>query len=107
MIKYFDHQGPKVILVLLDMTVSVFEYLEINTWKCIDKRWMFIEKFLNGPYFTKFRNAMLAFKELVRNKAGDQWGLGKLEDVCSDYFWVFCNTNGLGYNGEYTTSKDR
>ena len=43
-IKYFDYQGPKVIWVLREMTVSVFEHLGITTWKGIYQRWMFIEQ---------------------------------------------------------------
>ena len=49
---------------------------------------------------------MIAFKELVRNEAGDQWGLGKPEYVCSYDFWALYNTNDLGCNGEDTTAKD-
>ena len=41
-IKYFYHQGPKVIHMLRDMTVSVFEHFGITTWKGIYQRWVFI-----------------------------------------------------------------
>ena len=65
-IKYFDHQGPKVIRVLREITVIVFEHLEITTWKGIDQRWMFIDQVLKGTDLTKFRNSMLTFKEIAR-----------------------------------------
>ena len=50
------------------MAFSIFEHLEITTWKDMYQRWMFIEQFLKGTYLTKFRNSMLTFKELVRKK---------------------------------------
>ena len=96
MIKYFDYQGPKVIWVLREMTVSVFEHLGITTWKGIYQRWMFIEQVIKGPDLTKFRKAMLAFKGLVRSESGYQWGIDKPEDVWSYDFWEVCKTNGLG-----------
>ena len=89
------------------MTVSIFEHLGITTWKDIYQRWMFIENVLKGQDLTKFRNAMLAFKELFRSENGYHWGLGKPEYMCSDYFWELFKTNGLGYNGEDTTAEDR
>ena len=59
-IKYFDHQGPKIVHVLRDMMVSLFEHLGFTNWKGIDRRWMFVEKFLKGPYLIKFRNIVLS-----------------------------------------------
>ena len=35
LMKYFDHQGPKVVFVLREMTVSVFEHLGKTNWKGI------------------------------------------------------------------------
>ena len=67
---------------------------------------MFIEQVLKGTDLTKSRKAMIAFKEIVRNEAGDQCSLGKPDYVCSDDFWELCNTNGLGCNSEDTTAKD-
>ena len=46
MIKSFGHQGPKVVRVLREMAVSVFEHLDITTWKGIDQMWMFFGKVL-------------------------------------------------------------
>ena len=71
------------------MTVRIFENLGITTWKCIDKRWMYIDQVLKGPALTKFRNYVLASKDISRDEYGDQWGLGYPEDVCSEDFWGF------------------
>ena len=32
--------------------------------------------------------------------------MDELKDVCSEYFWVFCNTNGIGHDGDDITTKD-
>ena len=44
-IKYFDCQGPKVICVINEMTVRVFEQLGITTWKDIDQSWIFFSRY--------------------------------------------------------------
>ena len=106
-IKYFYHQGPKVVRVLRKMMFSYFDHLGITTCKFIDQGCMFIDQVLKGLDRNKYRNAVLTWKELVRNESGDHWGLGKPEDVCSYYFWTFCNTNGLGRNSDKITAKDR
>ena len=66
MIKYFDFQGPRFVCVLLESTVSVFEHFGIITWKGIDQMWMYVEQVMKGPALTKFRNSVLACKELVK-----------------------------------------
>ena len=48
-IKYFDHQGPKVVRVLRNIMVSVFEHLDITTWRDIDQRWMYVDKVPEVP----------------------------------------------------------
>ena len=59
-IKYFDHQVPKVVHVICNMTVIVFDHLGITEWKGIDRSWMFFDQVLKGPAFTKSMNTMLA-----------------------------------------------
>ena len=76
MIKYFDHQGHRVVRVLRGMIVSVFEHLDITTWKVIDQMWMCVDQVLDGPALTKFRNTVLICKKLVKDEYEDHWGLG-------------------------------
>ena len=59
------------------MRVVVFQYLVITGYKGIDQRQMYIEYVINGRALTKFRNSVIAYKELVRGKYGDQLGIGK------------------------------
>ena len=59
------------------MRVVVFQYLVITGYKGIDQRQMYIEYVINERSLTKFRNAVIAYKELVRGKYGDQLGIGK------------------------------
>ena len=42
-IKYFDHQGPGVILMIREMVLIFFEHLGINTCRGIDQKWMFVD----------------------------------------------------------------
>ena len=60
--KYFDHKGPKIISVLYDMTVDIFEHLGLKYRKGIDKMWMYFEKVLRGLELTKFRNTIISCK---------------------------------------------
>ena len=60
--KYFDHKGPKIISVLCDMTVDIFEHLGLKSRKGIDKMWMYFEKVLRGLELTKFRNTIISCK---------------------------------------------
>ena len=82
-IKYFDHQIPKIVSVLRRIMVRLFEHLGITTWKGIDQRWMFVEEFYNGTALIKFSNVVLSCKEIERDEAGYQWGRGEQYDVCS------------------------
>ena len=82
-IKYFDHQGPKIVCVICRIMVRLFEHLGITTWKGIDQRWMFVEEFYNGTALIKFSNVVLSCKEIERDEAGYQWGRGEQYDVCS------------------------
>ena len=59
-IKYFDHQGPKIVHVLRDAMVGLFEKLGFTNWKGIDKRWMFVENIIKVPYLIKSRNIVLS-----------------------------------------------
>ena len=83
MIKYFDHKEPKGVRVQREITVRVFDHLDITTWRGIHQRWMFIDHVLEGSARNKFKNYMISCKEIDRNERGYQWGLGKPEDVCS------------------------
>ena len=58
--KYFDHQGPKIVRMLCEMMVSLFERLGITLWKGIYQRWMFVENFLKEPALIKCRNVVLS-----------------------------------------------
>ena len=103
----FDYQGPKIVLVLREIMVILFDHLGITTCKVIYETWMFIENFLKGPALIKFMNAVLAFKDIARDGDGYQWGLGKPEDVCSEYFWEFCKNYGIGHNDDKITDEER
>ena len=68
-IKYFDHQGYKIVRVLRKMMVSVFEHLRITTWKGTEQRWMFVENFLKVPALIEFRKVVLSCKNIARDEA--------------------------------------
>ena len=70
-IKYFEHQGPKIVRVLREMTVVMFENIFIDSW-IIYQRWMLFEKFMKGPSLTKFRNNVLYCRDVVREESGYQ-----------------------------------
>ena len=74
-IKYFYRQGTKFVRVLRENTVSIFEHLGITSWIGIDQRWMLFEKVMNGTALNKFWNTVIAYKQLVRDEDGEQWGL--------------------------------
>ena len=62
----FVHKGPKVVHVIHDMTAGIFEYLNITSWKWIDKMWIYFEKVLKGLVPTKLRKSMLFYKEITK-----------------------------------------
>ena len=82
-IKYSCFQGPKVIRVLREMMVGIFEHLGVTTWKSIYHRWICFEKVLKGPALKKIRKDVLTCKKISRDEAEDQWDLGKPENLCS------------------------
>ena len=106
-IKYFDHQIPKIVSVLRRIMVRLFEHLGITTWKGIYQRWVFVDNYLKETSLIKFRNFVLSCKEIARDEAIYQWGLGEQDDVCSENFWALCNTKGIGCDNGDITSKGR
>ena len=106
MIKSFDRQGPRVVRMLHEIMVIVFDHLGITTWRGIDQRWLNVEKVLKIKSLTKSRNDVIYWKELIRDKDRDHWGLGEPEYVALDDLWALCKNDGLEEVGDTITAKD-
>ena len=68
---------------------------------------MIHEKIFREPDISKYKNVLLSFKEITKDKAGDQWRLGKPGDVCPEYFLASRKTDSIGLNGNKLNAEDR
>ena len=68
---------------------------------------MIHEKIFRGPDLSKYKNVVLSFKEIPKDKAGDQWRLGKPGDICPEYFLALRKTDGIGLNDNKLNAEDR
>ena len=58
-INTFDHEGPVVVSVMQDLTIGVFELLEINFSMDVDQRVAYTEHILRGAELNKYKSILL------------------------------------------------
>ena len=64
-----------------DLTVGVFEQLEINYPVDMEKWISYTQRILRGSAIKKYREVLFSCKQLAKELAGDEWNLGELEGL--------------------------
>ena len=95
----FNHEGPVVINSIHNLTVRVFENLEIISPTDVDKRLAYMQRILRGPSIKKYREILVTCKQSAKELAGDEWTLGDLGGVSIEDFWTGEKSDTIGYDG--------
>ena len=66
-----DHEGPVVINAMHDLTVGVFENLEIILPADVDKRIAYTQRILIVSALKKYREVLVTCKQSAKELAGD------------------------------------
>ena len=83
----FDHERSIVVSAMRNLTVGVFEHLEITSSIDEDQRVAFMQRILRLSALRKYRAVLVECKQLVKEIAGDKWDLGKLKGLSTDDLW--------------------
>ena len=72
----FEHEIPAVISTMRDLTVGVFEHIEINSVIDVDKKIKYTEIILISSALHNYRHIMVECKESEKGLAGYHWTFG-------------------------------
>ena len=89
-----------VINAMCNLTVRVFEHLEIISPTDVDKRLAYMQRILRGPSIKKYREILVTFKQLAKELACDEWTLGDMGGVSIEDFWTGEKSDTIGYDGQ-------
>ena len=87
-----------VINAIHDLTVGVFEHLEIILPTGVDKRLAYRQRILRVSALKKYQEVLVTCKKLTKELAGDKWTLGDLSGVSTEDFWNWAKTDTIGYD---------
>ena len=83
-----------------DLTVEVFEHLEITSEMDVDKRIKYIKYIPRGPSLNKYRQVLTECKEPTKGLAGDQWTLGLEKSVTMEQLWDWSKVDTINGTGD-------
>ena len=106
MMENFYHEGTTIVNAMRDLRVGIFEHLNIISWSDVDERIKFIERILKGATLKKFRAVLLYCKGNIVLEAGENWNLGKPNEVSMENFWTFEKADVLDTNGQEISTED-
>ena len=82
----FDHEGPTVVGTMRDLTVGVFELLDITSPMYMDKRVAYTQCTLRGAALKIYREVLVACRQSAKELVGDEWNLGELAGLFAEAF---------------------
>ena len=84
-----DHEGPAVVHAMRDLTVRVFEHIEIISDMHADKSIKYMKHILIKTALKKHKQVLERCKESAMGIAGDQYNLVANKDVPMEKFWTW------------------
>ena len=69
------HEGPTVIRAMRDITVGVFEHIEITYNMDVDKIIEYMECILRGTALNKYIQDLTDLKDSAKGVSGYQWNM--------------------------------
>ena len=82
-----------------DLTVGVFDHLEITYPMDVDKRLAYTQRILRGSALKRYREVLVAYRQSEKELTGYEWNLGNLAGLYVEAFRNWSKTNTTGYDG--------
>ena len=96
-----------VINALHDLTVGVFEHLEIIYTTIVDKRLAYTQRILRGSALKKHQEVLMTCKQSAKELTGDEWTLGDMSGLLTEDFWTWAKTDTTRYDGNPYLANDK
>ena len=103
----FNHKVPAVINAMHDIIVGVFEHLKITSSLDLDIRIKYTERILRNSDMKKYRQVLLACKEMDRGTYGDQWTLIAVNNVTMDQFCTWDKVDDRNFDSDTINRVDQ
>ena len=106
-INTFYHKGSVVIIAMCNLTVNVFEHLDITYPMDVNKRIAYIQSILRETAIKKYQEVMVTCTQLLKELAGDECTLRDMTALTAEYFWTWAKMDTTGYVGHPYLSIDK
>ena len=90
-----------------NLTVRVFDHLEITSPMDVDRRLAYTQRILRGSALKKYREVLVTCRKSEKEIAGNEWILGKLTELSVEDFWTWEKTETTGYDGHDYPVRDK
>ena len=106
-INTFYHEGSVVIIAMYNLTVNLFEHLDITYPMDVNKRIAYIQRILRETAIKKYQEVMVTCTQLLKELAGDECTLRDMTALTAEYFWTWAKMDTTGYVGHPYLSIDK
>ena len=90
-----------------DLTVGVFERINITSPMDVEKRIAYTQHILRGSVLKKYREVLVTCRQSAKELAGDEWTFGKLTGLSTEDFWTWAKTYITGYDRHDYLARDK
>ena len=77
-----------MVLAMREITIRVFEHLDITSPLNVYKRMNYMQSLLRGSTIKKYKTILTECKENTKGIAGYQWKINEVKDVTMERFWT-------------------
>ena len=103
----FDNEGPTLFSAVHNLTIGLFEHLEITSPIKVYKRVAYMQRILRGSAFKKYEEVLVACRKLEKELVVDEWNLGELSGISAEAFWTWTMADTTGYDGHAYLTLDK
>ena len=90
-----------------NLTVGVFEHLDITSPMDVDNSLAYTQRILRGFALKKYQEVLVTCRLLAEEFAGDEWTLVKLNGLSAEDFCNWAKTDTMGYDGHDYLNMDQ
>ena len=90
-----------------DLTIRVFDHIEIISPTDVDKRLAYTQRILKGLALKKYREVLVTCNQSAKAPGGDEWTSGDMSRVSTEDFWTWEKTDTIGYDGHPYLAIDK
>ena len=81
-----------------DITIGVFEHLNITSLMYVEKRLAYTHHILRGAALKKYQEVLVTCRQSEKDLTGDEWTLGELNGLSAEEFWTLEKTDTMRYD---------